>query len=132
MLESQIGAYLHTTEVGDSNYLLLTQDANIISYTEKSLLLTDGYKLPFLKEVLNQGLTEGYMFKELEGKRMVYAWSKSPLSGWWTVTWSSMEELMTKTSEMQRNIILLTGAILILGTVMAVFLATWLSRPVRK
>ena len=132
MQESQIGDYLHTTEVGDSNYLLMTADGKIISYKDKSLLLTDGYKLPFVKKVLNQGLSEGYMFEELEDKRMVYAWNRSPLSGWWTVTWSSMDELMTKTSAMQRNIILLTGAIILLGTVMAVLLATWLSRPVRK
>lgn len=132
MLESQISDYLHTTEVGDSNYLLLTADANIISYKDKSILLTDGYKLPFIKKVLNQGLYEGYMFEELEDKRMVYAWSRSELSGWWTVTWSSMDELMARTSAMQRNIILLTGVIILLGTVMAIILATWLSRPVRQ
>lgn len=132
LLESQISDYLHTTEVGDSNYLLLTADANIISYKDKSILLTDGYKLPFIKKVLNQGLNEGYMFEELEDKRMVYAWSRSELSGWWTVTWSSMDELMARTSAMQRNIILLTGVIILLGTVMAIVLATWLSRPVRQ
>lgn len=132
MLESQISDYLHTTEVGDSNYLLLTADANIISYKDKFILLTDGYKLPFIKKVLNQGLNEGYMFEELEDKRMVYAWSRSELSGWWTVTWSSMDELMARTSAMQRNIILLTGVIILLGTVMAIVLATWLSRPVRQ
>lgn len=132
MLESQISDYLHTTEVGDSNYLLLTADANIISYKDKSILLTDGSKLPFINKVLNQGLNEGYMFEELEAKRMVYAWSRSELSGWWTVTWSSMDELMARTSAMQRNIILLTGVIILLGTVMAIVLATWLSRPVRQ
>lgn len=132
MLESQISDYLHTTEVGDSNYLLLTADANIISYKDKSILLTDGYKLPFINKILNQGLDEGYMFEELEAKRMVYAWSRTELSGWWTVTWSSMDELMARTSAMQRNIILLTGVIILLGTVMAIVLATWLSRPVRQ
>ncbi|WP_150268852.1 AraC family transcriptional regulator [Paenibacillus tepidiphilus] len=130
--ESQIGKYLHATEIGDSNYLLLEADGNIISYKDKSRLLTDGLKLPYLREVQAQGANEGYMFRELEGKRTIYAWSRSALSGWWYVTQSSMDELMITSRDMQRNIVLLTGAIILLGMVIAVFLATWLSRPVRQ
>lgn len=132
MRESQIGNYLHETEVGDSNYLLLDGDGQIISFKDKSLLLTDGLELPFLREILTQESSEGYMFHELKDQRMVYAWSRSAVSGWWNINWSSMDELMTKSRDMQRNIILLTGAIILLGTVMAVVLATWLSRPVRQ
>ncbi|WP_151737274.1 AraC family transcriptional regulator [Paenibacillus tengchongensis] len=130
--ESQIGKYLHATEIGDSNYLLLAPDGNIISNKDKSLLLTDGLELPFLREVLAQGANEGYMLRELEGKRAIYAWSRSALSGWWYVTQSSMDELMIASRDMQRNIVLLTGAIILLGMVIAVFLAIWLSRPVRQ
>ncbi|WP_310830067.1 AraC family transcriptional regulator [Paenibacillus pedocola] len=132
MRESQIGNYLHATEVGDNTTLLLASDGKVISYNDKSLLLTDGFELPFLREMLTEEAKEGYTFHELDGKRMVYAWSRSDLSGWWNVSWSSMDELMSKSRDMQGNIILLTGAIILLGTVLAVFLATWLSRPLRQ
>ncbi|UQZ35431.1 AraC family transcriptional regulator [Paenibacillus sp. PK3_47] len=132
MEESQIGKYLHTTESTGTNSLLLDSGGKVISYSDKSLLLTDGFELPFLREILNQEASEGYTFRELDGDRMVYAWSRSALSGWWNVSWSSMDELMTKSREMQGNIILLTGAIIVLGTVLAVILATWLSRPLRQ
>ena len=132
MRESQIGKYLHATEVGDSNYLLLDPGGKVISYNDQSLLLSDGLKLPFLQEILNQESSEGYTFRELDGKRVVYAWSRSALSGWWNVSWSSMDELMIKSRDMQGNIILLTGAIILLGTILAIFLATWLSRPLRQ
>lgn len=130
--ESQIGKYLHATESGDSNYLLLDSDGKVISFNDQSLLLSDGLKLPFLQEILNQGASEGYTFRELDGKRMVYAWSRSALSGWWNVSWSSMDELMIRSRDMKGNIILLTGAIILLGTLLAIFLATWLSRPLRQ
>lgn len=129
MKESQIGKYLHATEVGDSNYLLLDAAGTVISFNDRSMLLSDSHKLPFLQEILNQEASEGYTFRKLEGKRTVYAWSRSSLSGWWNVSWSSMDELMTKSREMQGNIILLTGAIIVLGTLLAIFLATWLSGP---
>ncbi|MEK3682924.1 AraC family transcriptional regulator [Paenibacillus sp. FSL R10-2736] len=130
--ESQIGKYLHATEIGDSNYLLLDSDGKVISYNDHSLLLSDGRKLPYLQEILNQESSEGYTFHELDGKRMIYAWSRSAVSGWWNVSWSSMDELMIKSRDMQGNIILLTGAIILLGTLLAIFLATWLSRPLRQ
>ncbi|ASA23952.1 helix-turn-helix domain-containing protein [Paenibacillus donghaensis] len=132
MRESQIGKYLHATEVGDSNYLLLDSGGKVISFNDQSLLLSDGLKLPFLQEILNQESSEGYTFRELDSNRMVYAWSRSALSGWWNVSWSSMDELMMKSRDMQGNIILLTGAIILLGTLLAIFLATWLSRPLRQ
>ncbi|AIQ60688.1 helix-turn-helix domain-containing protein [Paenibacillus borealis] len=132
MKESQIGKYLHATEIGDSNYLLLDSDGTVISFNDQSLLLSDGQKLPFLQEILNQESSEGYTFHDLDGKRMIYAWSRSSLSGWWNVSWSSMDELMIKSRDMQGNIILLTGAIILLGTLLAIFLATWLSRPLRQ
>ncbi|QUL54031.1 AraC family transcriptional regulator [Paenibacillus tritici] len=132
MKESQIGKYLHAAEAGNSNDLLLDADGKVISFNDRSLLLSDGRKLPFLQEILNQESSEGYTFRELDGNRMVYAWNRSSLSGWWNVSWSSMDELMSKSREMQGNIILLTGAIIVLGTLLAVFLATWLSRPLRQ
>lgn len=132
MRESQIGKYLNATEVESSSSLLLGADGKIISHSDKSLVLTDGLELPFIQEILNQDSSEGYAFRELDGNRMVYAWSRSALSGWWNVSWGPMDELMTTSRDMQGNIILLTGAIILLGTVLAVFLATWLSRPLRQ
>ncbi|WP_342564858.1 helix-turn-helix domain-containing protein [Paenibacillus sp. FSL R7-0345] len=132
MKESQIGKYLNITKAEDSNSLLLGADGKIISHSDKALLLTDGLELPFVQEILNQNSSEGYAFRELDGNRMVYAWSRSALSGWWNVSWSSMDELMTKSREMQGNIIVLTGAMIVLGTVLAVILAIWLSRPLRQ
>ncbi|KUP25162.1 AraC family transcriptional regulator [Paenibacillus sp. DMB5] len=132
MKESQIGKYLNTTEVEGGSSLLLGADGRVISHSNKSLLLTDGLELPFVQEILNQDSSEGYAFRELDGNRMVYAWSRSALSGWWNVSWSSMDKLMAESREMQGNIILLTGAIIVLGTVLAVVLATWLSRPLRQ
>ncbi|WP_042197853.1 helix-turn-helix domain-containing protein [Paenibacillus camerounensis] len=132
MKESQIFKYLNATEVGNSNNLLLDSDGRVISFNDKSLLLSDGYELPFLRELLNQNINEGYAFRELDGKRMVYAWTGSALSGWWNVSWSSLDEMMADSRDMQGNIILLTGAIILLGTVLALFFATWLSRPLRQ
>lgn len=132
MKESQIGDYMHASGISDSNHLLLTAEGKVISNQDKSLLLTDGMELPFIQDIMTQKSSEGYMFQEQNEKRLVYAWSRSSLSGWWNVSWSSMDELMGKSRIMQRNIILLTGAIMMLGTIAAVVLATWLSRPVRK
>jgi AraC-like DNA-binding protein len=130
--ESQIGNYLRSSEPGKDGYLLMKSDGTIISHNDKSLLFTKGSKQPFIQEILDQGTKEGYAFHEIEGEHMLYTWSRSELFRWWNVNLYSVDELMTKTHTLQRSIILITAVIIFAGTVLTVFLATWLSKPVRE
>ena len=130
--ESQIEQYLHSTEPGERGYLLLNRDGTVISHNDKSLLLSDGGQLPFIRSILDSESKEGYAFHELNGERLIYAWSRSDQYGWLNVGLYSLDELMTESNTLQRQIILLTAVIILAGTVAAVFLATWLSRPVRQ
>lgn len=130
--ESQIGEYLRTSEPGKHGYLLLEPDGTLISHNDKNLVLTDGKRLPYIEDILAGNSKEGYAFHERDGERMIYTWSRSPQFGWWNVNIYSMDELMMKSHGLQRNIVLLTIIIIAAGTVLTVFLATWLSKPVRE
>ncbi len=130
--ENQMGDYLRSSEPGKHGYMLMQPDGTILSHNDKSLLYTNGRELPFIQEILDGGTKEGYAFHELEGERLLYTWSRSPLFGWWNVNQYSVDELMTKTHSLQRSIILITVIIIFAGTALTVYLATWLSRPVRK
>lgn len=130
--ERQIGDYLRTSEPGKHGYFLLDSDGTIISHNDKSLLFTDGNQQPFLQEILQNGSREGYGFHEVNGERLIYTWSRSAQFTWWNVNIYSMDELMTKARTLQRSIILLTIIIIFVGAVLTVFLATWLSKPVRQ
>ncbi|WP_373231075.1 AraC family transcriptional regulator [Cohnella sp.] len=130
--ESQIGDYLRSSEPGEKGYLLMQSDGTILSHNDKAMLLTDGSKQPFMQEILASTTKEGYAFLEREGERLLYTWSRSNLYGWWNVNLYSMDELMTKTLTLQSKIILITAIIIFAGTVLTVFLATWLSKPVRE
>lgn len=130
--EKQIGEYLRSSEPGEHGYLLMKSDGTIISHNDKTLLLSDGTKLPFIQEVLESGAKEGYAYHELENERLLYTWSRSNLFGWWNVNIFSMDELMAKTRILQRSIILLTVILIFCGSILTVFLATWLSKPLRE
>ncbi|MBB6634467.1 helix-turn-helix domain-containing protein [Cohnella thailandensis] len=130
--ERQIGSYLQSSEQGEQGYMLLDSDGTVISHNDKSLLLTDGTVLPYMKQVLGTSSREGYAFREQSGKRLLYTWSRSPLFDWWNVQIYSVDELMTKTYSLQRSIILITAIIILAGTLLAVWLATWFSKPIRE
>lgn len=130
--ESQIGSYLQSADLGEQGYMLLDANGRILSHNDKSLLLTDGSALPMVQEVVSSRVGQGYAFREIEGKRLLYTWSRSTLYGWWNVQIYSVDKLMTKTYTLQRSIILITAVIILIGTVLAVFLATWLSKPIRE
>lgn len=130
--ESQIGDYLRSSEPGEQGYYLLDSDGTVISHADKSLLLQDGREQPFIGEILENTSKEGYAFYEREGKRLLVAWSLSEPLQWRNVSIYSMDELMTQTHRLQRNIIALTAIIIFIGTLLTVVLATWLSKPVRE
>ncbi|MCA0757827.1 helix-turn-helix domain-containing protein [Paenibacillus sp. N4] len=130
--ESQIGNYLRSSKQGEQGYMLMKPDGTIISHNDKALLLTNGSELPHLQGILQSPSKEGYAFHELEGERLLYTWTRSRAFGWWNINIYSMDELMTKTHTMQRSIFWITAIIIFAGTVLSVFLATWLSKPLRK
>lgn len=130
--ESKLNQYLRSSDRGEQEYLLLTPDGQIFSHNNKELLYKNGTELPYMHDILANPLREGYTFHEREGERLLYAWSHSPLYGWTSVKSYSMDELMSHTTSVQRNIIFITIIIIVAGALITVLLATWLSRPVRK
>ncbi|MGG3452368.1 helix-turn-helix domain-containing protein [Paenibacillus rhizolycopersici] len=130
--ESQIGEYLRSAEPADHGYLLMQADGLIISHNDKAVLFIDGTKQPNIQEILESQAREGYSFHELHGERLLYTWSRSDLFGWWNVNVYSMDALMAKTNKLQHNIVWLTAAVIFAGSVLTVFLATWLSKPLRR
>ncbi|MFC0211956.1 helix-turn-helix domain-containing protein [Paenibacillus chartarius] len=132
MRESQLENYLRSSGTSEQAYLLMDSNGTIISHNDKSLLLKNGGEEPFIREILDNPSSEGYTFQELKDGRLLYTWSRSELFGWINVNVYSVHELMTKTHTLQRNIIILTAVIIFAGTVLTVFLATWLSKPARE
>ncbi len=130
--ESQIGHYLQSSEKGEQGYLLSDSRGTILSHNDKSLLLTDGNRLPRIQEIISGREREGHAFHEIDGKRLLYTWSYSPRFNWWNVQIYSVDELMRKTYSLQKSILLITLVIIIVGAGLAVLLATWLSQPIRK
>lgn len=130
--EAQISDYLRASEPGQHGYFLLGSDGLIISHQDKNLLFTDANELPVIGEILRQSARDGYVIHEVDGERLIYTWSRSDQFPWWTIHIYSMDELMSKALKLQRSIMWLTVLIIVLGAVMAVLLATWLSKPVRQ
>lgn len=132
MKESQISQFLRPSQPGRQGYLLMEMDGTIISHSDKSLLLTDGGQLPYIQDILQSREKEGYAIHEVNGERLIYTWSLSDQLSWWNVNIYSMDELMTKAYHLQQSLIVLTCVIIFVGSLLAVFLATWLSKPVRQ
>lgn len=130
--ESQIEQYLQSSKSGKQGYLLMKSSGTIISHHDKDLLLKNAYEEPYIREIARQALPEGYMFRELNGERLLYAWSPTKEFGWTNVSIYSVDELMNKPLTLQRSILLLTIVIIFAGSILTVFIATWLSKPARE
>jgi AraC-like DNA-binding protein len=130
--ESQIEQYVHSSEADEKAYFLIDVNGTVISHNDKRLLLKNGSEVPYMREIMESVSSEGYVFHELEGERLLYTWSRSKQFGWLNVNIYSVDGLMTKSHTLQRKIIVLTAIIIFVGTGLTVFLATWLSKPARE
>ncbi|MDQ6417967.1 AraC family transcriptional regulator [Paenibacillus sp. LHD-117] len=130
--ESQIENVFRSSGSGQQGYMLLDSNGSVVSHKDKSLLLKSGSVKPVIGEILKQSSAEGYAFREVDGERLLYTWSKSRRFGWINVNSYSVDDLMASSHAMQRNIVLLTAVIILAGTVLTFFLATWVSKPARE
>lgn len=131
--ETQVVQYMNASDKQKNSYFLIdAKEKKIISHEDKGLLLKNAADLPVISDLLQQKKNNGYLFQEREGERFLYTWSESQNFEWLYVNIYSMDELMSQTRMVQRNILLLTAAIILVGTVLTIFLATWLSKPARE
>lgn len=130
--ESQVGNYFSLSELSNQGYMLIDLDGTVISHHDKNFLLGNGKENPFIREVLAHELNEGYAFGELEGEQILYTWSQSKGPDWLNIGVYSVHELMGNALTMQRNIKLFTISIIFVGVILTIFVARWVSKPVRK
>ncbi|MHA6484869.1 helix-turn-helix domain-containing protein [Paenibacillus sp. strain BS8-2] len=130
--ESRIESVFRSSGADQRGYMLLSSSGTIISHKDKNMLLQNVSDSPEIRDMLNQEAKEGYLIRESDGERVLYTWSKSSQFEWINVSMNSVNELMASSHAMQRNIMLLTAIILVAGTVISVFVATWVSKPARE
>lgn len=130
--ETQMEQDMRSSDGGKHKYMFMNAKGTVISSQDKSLLLTNGMEDPYIAGLMDKNRTEGYVFRQYDGDRQLYTWSRSERYGWMYVNISSVNELMSKTHSMQKNIILLTAVIIFVGKVLTVLFATWLSKPARE
>jgi Response regulator containing CheY-like receiver domain and AraC-type DNA-binding domain len=129
--ETQISSYLRSSDEGERGYFLLNKDGLIVSSNDKTRLLAQA-DLPYIQDILTRSLRQGYQIRESEGERQLIVWTSTSRRDWTLVKIYSMDELLARTTSMQRNIFLTTIFMIILTTVVSVILARWLSQPLRK
>lgn len=130
--ETQMEQDMRASNGSDHRYMFMNGNGTVVSSQDKSLLLTNGTDDPYIAGLMAKSRTEGYDFRQLNKDRLLYTWSRSERYGWMYINISSVNELLSTTNSMQKNIILLTVIIIFAGTVLTVFFATWLSKPARE
>lgn len=130
--ESQIEDYFVSSDPAKKGYWLMNSNGTIMSHGDKKLLRENGNEDPIIDEILKGGLLEGYAFHQIDGKRMLYTWAHTKGENWISVSKYSVDEMMTGAHTLLRNIILITTFIILVGIVVTVILATWLSKPAKR
>ncbi|MFS0728199.1 helix-turn-helix domain-containing protein [Paenibacillus sp. 1P07SE] len=130
--EDQIEETFQSSGAGQRGYILLSENGTVISHPDKSRLMSNVVADPVIGAIIEDEAKEGFAFHKIDGERLLYTWSKSSHLGWISVNIHSVDELLVSSQARQRSVIILTAVIILAGTVLAVVLATWVSKPARE
>jgi len=134
--ESSIANNLNPDRPGDgwSGIMLLQQkDGRVISHPLQSYFLSQGRNLPHIGEILERGETTGYEFITEQGGQYLYTWLKTTSHYEWVyVSVQSMAGLLNQSARNTRNMIFLSLTVLFFGTMTALAVFFWVSRPMRE
>lgn len=129
--ENQLEQIFQFAELEEQRYFIIDSDGKIVSHNDKSLLTHTISDESYVRNILMQESNVGFAYHEWDGDRLLYSWSKFMQPDWTSINIYSVNDLMQKSNALQRQIILLTSIIIFAGMILTIFLATWLSKPIR-
>jgi AraC-like DNA-binding protein len=133
--ESSIANNLNPGRARDDRpgIMLLEGDGRIISHPLESNFLGQGRNLPHIADILDRGENTGYGFYTEEGGQYLYTWLKTTNHYEWVyVSVQSMAGLLNQSARNTRNMIFLSLTVLFFGTMTALAVLFWVSRPMRE
>jgi YesN/AraC family two-component response regulator len=111
--------------------IILQKDGKIISHPVESNFLIQGRNLPHIAEILDSEENAGFRFLSESDGQYLYTWLKTGYFEWVYVSVQSMEVLLSRTARTIRNMIFLSLAVLLFGTMASMAVFFWVSKPMR-
>jgi len=111
--------------------IILQKDGKIISHPVESNFLIQGRNLPHIAEILDSEENSGFRFLRESDEQYLYTWLKAGYFEWVYVSVQSMGVLLSRTGRTIRNMIFLSLAVLLFGTMASMAVFFWVSKPMR-
>jgi len=113
--------------------ILLHRDGRVISHPVESNFLSQGRYLPHIADILDRGENSGFRFYSEQGGQYLYTWLKTTNHYEWVyVSVQSMAGLLNESARNTRNMIILSLTVLFFGTMTALAVFFWVSKPMRE
>lgn len=131
--ESEICKYLNSNRFGtEMEGLLIDKDGIVISNLDKTMLFKELNDDNYIKNIINNTKGIGFEYVNNENERSLYTYYKTSFCNWTYVAKYPMDNLMEKSYKMRTRYTFLTIIIIIVGTLLAIFVATKFSKPMRQ
>ncbi|GGD72468.1 AraC family transcriptional regulator [Paenibacillus nasutitermitis] len=121
-------AVVNTNNRKLGNVAILNKDGDVLSYKDKSLLLTPFVRADIAK-IKEQ--KEGYFVQEISGQKMFVSFLKSPFNNWIYITTNSYNELFQRSYEVIIMTLIISGIGLVVGLLLIIIISRRHYRPVR-
>lgn len=131
--ETKVNSFLNSNKYdsGKTGFLIDTE-GNVISHEDKSLIHQNLSDINYIKTILESEADSGYEYVTVGGRKILYTYDKNSFNNWIYVSTYSMDTLMEKSNQVQRNYMILTIVIIAVGTIITVLVSTGFSKPMKQ
>lgn len=131
--ENEICKYLNSNRFGtEMEGMLIDKNGIVISDVNKENLFRELDEEQYIKSLIKGGLTSGFEYVSNKNEKVLYTYYRTSFNNWIYVAKYPMDKLMEKSYSMRTRYTFLTIIIIIIGTLLSIFIASRLSKPMRK
>ncbi|WP_099469296.1 AraC family transcriptional regulator [Konateibacter massiliensis] len=131
--ESEICKYLNSSRFGtEMEGMLIDKSGIVISDINKENLFQELRDDDYIKNMIKSGKNSGFEYVSDKKEKVLYTYYRTSFNDWTYVAKYPLDKLMEKSNEMRTRYTLLTIIIIVLGTLLAIFVATKFSKPMRQ
>lgn len=131
--ENEICKYLNSNRFGtEMEGMLIDKNGIVISDVNKENLFKELDEEQYIKNLIKGGLNSGFEYVSNKNEKVLYTYYRTSFNDWTYVAKYPLDKLMAKSYSMRTRYLLLTFIIIVVGTLLAIFVATKFSKPMRQ
>lgn len=115
-----------------SDTFIIDSKGTLVSNSNNDIIMTDISEKPYIKKILDNAQTSGYLIDEIDGVKSFITYTEPDLLGWRYIRVTPYYAIFSELDSMKHNLILICSLIVLFSFILAFIVSKALSSPIDR